>query len=58
MERHITHIHQHDRTHTYYHLWKGSALTSTSMVGHAYYHLWKGTTLTITIMVGHTYYHL
>ena len=32
--------------HTYYHLWKGSALTSTSMIGHTYYHLWKGSALT------------
>ena len=44
--------------HTYYHLWKGSALTTASMIGHNYYHLWKGTTLTSTSMVGHTYYHL
>ena len=44
--------------HTYYHLWKGTSLTTTSMIGHTYYHLWKGTTLTITSMIGHTYYHL
>ena len=44
--------------HTYYHLWNGSALTTTSMIGHTYYHMWKGTVLTSTSMVGHTYYHL
>ena len=32
--------------HNYYHLWKGTTITSTSMIGHNYYHMWKGTALT------------
>ena len=32
--------------HKYYHLGKGSTLTSTGMVGHIYYHLRKGFALT------------
>ena len=32
-ERHNTYIHQHDRSSNYYHLLKGSALTTTNMIG-------------------------
>ena len=43
--------------HTYYHLWKGIALTSTSMVGHTYCYLWKGIALASISMIGNTIYH-
>ena len=43
--------------HSYYHLGKGSALTSIDMVGNTYYHSGKGSALTSIGMVGHTYYH-
>ena len=32
-ERPSTHIHQRDRNSKYYHLWKGSTLTTTNMIG-------------------------
>ena len=32
-KRPSTHIHQHDRNSNYYHLWNGSALTTTSIIG-------------------------